>query len=89
MSKQTVSRKTAEAVLADLKTWAPQYAEHAASGPNLRDNDHEELPEGCWSIDWEEGPYEWTYDYSLQAAGAHPGLLLEPINGCILGVYPV
>lgn len=79
-----ISRTTAETILRDIRR---AYAVPAGEGgPNLRDNDHEELPEGCWSIDWEEGPYEWAYNYSTRASGR--GLLLEPINSFVLGIYP-
>lgn len=82
-----VTRKQAEAVLADIKATYASYITAPTDGPQLRTNDHEELPTGCWSIDWEEGPTDWTLDYSQARSGQ--GQLLEPINHIILGVYPV
>lgn len=85
MSKATVTRNQALAVLVEIQEEYRSYI-GASTGPTLRDNDHEELPEGCWSIDWEEGPEGWVFQYSSQHR--IPGLLLEPINHVILGVYP-
>ena len=76
-----MNRKTAEKVLAEVKAAFPAYAD--GSGPNLRDSDHEELSEGSWSIDWEDGPYEWCYEFSSKV----PGVFVEPIMSFILGVY--
>lgn len=76
-----MNRKTAEAVLAEIKT---RFAgEDFTYGPNLRDCDHEELSEGSWSIDWEDGPYEWAYGYET----AVPGVFVEPIFSFVLGVF--
>jgi hypothetical protein len=70
------------------------YAEMDAT-PTLCDNEHECLPKGCWSIFWEGGnaPEEWTYDLSnrlaenvREATGGR--VFIEPINTCILGVFP-
>ena len=54
-----VSREDAEDVLDAIKRrWPAQ--EWGLRGPNLRDHTHEELPRGCWSIDWEDGPQDWA-----------------------------
>lgn len=76
-----MNRKTAEKVLAEIK--AKYAGEDFTYGPNLRDSDHEELPEGSWSIDWEDGPYEWCYGFRSNV----PGVFTEPIMSFILGVY--
>lgn len=76
-----MNRKTAEKVVAEIKA---QFAgEDFTYGPNLRDSDHEELPEGSWSIDWEDGPYEWCYEFSSKV----PGVFTEPIYSFVLGVF--
>lgn len=87
MTKATVTRKMAVAVLTDIKETYSDYLAGASTGPTLRDNDHEELPEGCWSIDWEEGPEGWVFEFS-SVSPRYSDVLLEPINHVILGVYP-
>lgn len=77
------------AALKPSKTWAEIDAT-----PTLYGHDHEDLPVGSWSIAWEGGaPDEWTYDMSgkladrvREATGGR--VFIEPINNCILGVYP-
>lgn len=76
-----MNRKTAEKVLAEVKAAFP--GEDFTYGPNLRDSDHEELSEGSFSIDWEDGPYEWCYGFASKV----PGVFTEPIMSFILGVY--
>ena len=78
-----MNRKTAEKVLAEVKAAFPAYVNDDGSGPNLRDSDHEELSEGSFSIDWEDGPYEWCYGFT----SAVPGVFVEPIMSFVLGVY--
>ncbi|WNO25896.1 hypothetical protein SEA_ALTADENA_74 [Arthrobacter phage Altadena] len=83
-----ISRPHALAILERIRL---QYASYLAGapaedGPRLRDSDHEELREGCWSIDWEEGPYEWALDFAGEVR--LPGVLVEPINSFVLGIYP-
>lgn len=77
-------KATAEKVLAEIEA---KYAALIEAGiydrPNLRDADHEELSEGSFSIDWEEGPDEWCYDFETKV----PGVFVEPIYSFILGVY--
>lgn len=75
-----MNRKKAEKVLAEVKAKFPAYAD---TTPNLREADHEELPEGSFSIDWEDGPYEWCYSFTSEV----PGVFTEPIMSFILGVY--
>ena len=71
-----MNRKTAELVLAEVK------AKFNTEEPELFDADHEELPEGSWSIAWEPG-FEWAYGYRTEV----PGVFCEPILHCILGVH--
>jgi hypothetical protein len=70
------------------------YAEMDAT-PTLCTHEREELRPGCWSIFWEGGdaPDEWVYDESGDLARRVHALtdgrvFIEPINNCILGVYP-
>jgi hypothetical protein len=61
--------------------------------PTLCGNDHEGLPEGCWSIFWEgNAPEDWVMSDALreqvrEITGGRA--FIEPINNCILGIYPV
>lgn len=83
MAQDLVSERQAKAVLAELR-------EHfgvteATTPPVLYDNEHEDLPEGCWSIIWEDGaPEEWTYQFRTEVEGVH----VEAANTVILNVYP-
>lgn len=53
-------------------------------GPQLMDHNHEELPEGSWSICYEGGgPESWACIFQSQVPGVHT----EAILGCILAVY--
>lgn len=79
-----ISRKTAEAIRADIAEHFREGREDL--GPNLRAHDHEELPEGCWSIDWEGGPEDWAIRYADKVR--RTDILLEPIYSFILGLYP-
>lgn len=61
--------------------------------PTLTDHTHEGLSKGSWSIFWEGAVEEWTYDASgklaervRKATGGR--VFIEPINTCILGVFP-
>lgn len=84
-----VTRKQAENVLRDIMI---SYKIHDldspwnGSSPTLRDNEHEGLNPGSWSIDWEEGPDGWAYDYSMN--NYPEPVYCEAILGCILGVHP-
>jgi hypothetical protein len=78
-----VARKTPEA-----KT----YAEMDAT-PTLCDSDHEQLPKGCWSIFWEgsNAPEYWVDSDNLRqevAKVTEGRVSIEPINNCILGIFP-
>lgn len=57
--------------------------------PKLYDHEHEELPEGAWSIAWEGGtPEDWTIQFGEVAfLNPIPGVFVEPINNCILAVF--
>lgn len=78
-----MNRNKAEKVLAEVRAAFPAYIDAGVDGPNLRDSDHEELSEGSWSIDWEDGPYEWCYEFTSKV----PGVFVEPIMSFVLGVY--
>ena len=78
-----MKKETALKVLAEVREKYFQYIELGWSKPNLRDHTHEELSEGSWSIDWEDGPSEWCYGYRTQV----PGVFVEPIMSFVLGVF--
>jgi hypothetical protein len=68
------------------------YAEMDAT-PTLCDHEHEELRPGSWSIFWEGGnaPDEWVFSEKLAEnvrRVTDNRVFIEPINGCVLGVYP-
>jgi hypothetical protein len=77
-----MNRKTAEKVLAEVQKYV---GEDGPNGPLLMDHNHEELSEGSWSICYEGGggPENWTYHFRTEV----PGVFVEPIMSCILGVY--
>lgn len=83
-----VSKKQAEAVLDAIKTRWPEADGWwvGMDGPTLRDADHEEQPEGCWSIAWEGAPEDWVHYASLEIKV--PGVFLEPMTSWCLGLYP-
>lgn len=70
---------------------AKTYAEMDAT-PTLCDHEHEGLRPGCWSIFWEgNAPENWVFSDALRDAvrAATDGrVFIEPINNCILGIYP-
>jgi hypothetical protein len=47
------------------------------------DHNHEELPEGSWSICFEGGMDQWAGRFQTKVPGVHT----EAILGCILGVF--
>lgn len=70
-----MNRKTAEKVLAEVK------ARYGADDAALYDADHEELPDGAWSIAWEGDSWTTTFETTV------PGVFVEPINHVILAIY--
>jgi hypothetical protein len=71
---------------------AKSYADMDAT-PTLCDHKHENLSKGSWSIFWEGGnaPDEWVFSEQLaeNVRKATEGrVFIEPINSCILGVFP-
>lgn len=79
-----VTRRQAEQALAAIVAHFPGYeGEHA----NLRDHHHEQLPHGCWSIDWEDGALDgWAME--LSEVPMPTGVWVDAINGCIAAVLP-
>lgn len=77
-----VTKTQANAVLAEVKEMASQFG--ASDAATLRDHHHEELRPGCWSIDLEGGSEDWAYTFVTKV----PGVYVEAINHCIIGVYP-
>ena len=78
-----MKKETALKVLEEVRAYVgdsdPEY------GPKLMDHNHEELSEGSWSICYEGGggPEDWAYFFESKV----PGVFVEPINTCILGVH--
>lgn len=78
-----ITRQQAEEVRAAIKQ---QWPDHDGE-PTLRGHEHEQLRPGCWSIDWDGGPYDWpmhafqthtdeeTYWLALEAGAPHEGAL--------------
>lgn len=58
----------------------------------FRDHTHEDLSPGAWSLACEGSlPPDWAVEVSgapeVRAEMKHLVVFLEPINGCILGIY--
>lgn len=87
--KQEVSRQEAEQVLRAIKDrWPETEGWSHVDGPTLRDADHEEQPDGCWSIAWEGAPEDWAMKASYEFRNLVPGVFLEPMYSWCLGVFP-
>jgi hypothetical protein len=87
MFKTAVSKEQAEQVVQAIKENWPMYVvDFSGDGPTLYPHDHEELPEGCWSIAWEGGPEDWSWRASMEVRVS--GVFLEPIASWCLGVFP-
>jgi photosystem II stability/assembly factor-like uncharacterized protein len=61
--------------------------------PTVFDGEHESLAEEAKVLWWEEGPDGWAPRFTErvftgQVAGVPPGVLLEPVNGLCLALYP-
>lgn len=80
-----VSRETAEDVLEWVKGhWPGSEGWSQIDGPVLYAHDHEELPDGCWSIAWEGGPEDWVY----KVQHGRKDVFVEAIASWCLGIYP-
>jgi hypothetical protein len=79
-----ITRKQAEKVLQDIRERFSD--DDMSTGPNLRDSQHEGLPSGSWSIDWEDNGWDWAIAYSNNHSSK--SVFVEPINGYTLGIYP-
>jgi hypothetical protein len=87
---KVVTKEQAEAVLKAIKERWPETQYSHIDGPTLRDADHEEQPEGCWSIAWEGAPEDWV-DHASGLWGDPikvSGVFLEPMASWCLGLYP-
>ena len=72
-----MNKRTANKVLAEVK------ATFGDEGQTLYDADHEGLSKGSFSIAWEGGPENWTYDFTTTV----PGVFVEAMNHWSLAVY--
>jgi hypothetical protein len=84
--KPEVSKEQAEQVLQVVR-------EHIGfsdpvEGPQLYPAEHEEMPDGCWSIAYEgwTGDTPWTYDVPAEKLPA--GVYVEAMYHWCLGVFP-
>lgn len=87
----TVTKRQQQQVLAAVKEQFKVWVE-AGYEPKLMDYD------GTPSVVWEEGPYDWTmltgggveeeFGFRVPAGNYPEGVFLEPLNGCVLGLYP-
>lgn len=89
---KVVNEIHARRVLGYVREFLAQGDDLRRYGPTLRSHEHEGLPEGCWSIDF-EGDYDWTIRFSeAHFEGKFPkiddSVFIEPINGWLLGIYP-
>lgn len=89
MSKNTVSRDQANVVLQAIHD---TYDIKPGNEPILREHDHEGLPPGCWSIDWEHGGPTWNHSFSAEfdfpfGFEGH-GEVVKPIGPYAIGIFP-
>lgn len=94
MSKTGLTRAHAEMAAAMIKGYFGGFGEMGDDQFFIADHEHEGLTEGAWSIACEGHlPVEWTVQFSweesVRKALAAFGMWAEPINGCILAIYPV
>lgn len=82
MSK--VTRKQAEKVLEALHNKYPSSLGNAV----IHDAEHEEMPEGTWSIAWEGGDEDWDQFFSEEWNGQNSKIFVEPRNHWSVGIYP-
>lgn len=57
-----VTKAKAQRVLEAVKTRYPEYA--SITQPLLFPGSHEGMSDDSWVISWEEGPYEWAYNFT-------------------------
>jgi hypothetical protein len=91
-----ISRELAETALDAIKVQFANYIEEGY-GPKLVEAWTES---GHWAICWEEGVYEWTIlavhgghdiqfgDEVPEAQDFPSKVFAEPVNACVLGLYP-
>lgn len=75
-----MNKATATKVLKEVQAYVGDKGEF---GPKLYNHTHEDLKPGQWSIAYEGGEYEWTYNFLTKT----PGVFVEPYNNCILYVF--
>jgi hypothetical protein len=76
-----MNKRTALKVLAEVQAYV---GDNSDNGPKLYGADHEGLSRGSWSIAYEGGgPESWACSFESKV----PGVFVEPILGCILGVF--
>lgn len=89
MSRNTVSRETAEVVFHAIHQ---TYNVKPRSGPHLRGPEYEKLPPGGWSIDWEHGGRTWNQNFSaefgLPAGCGGSDVVIKPIGPHSIGIFP-
>lgn len=78
-----MNKRTANKVLAELEATHAEFIAAGFGRPTLRDADHEGLPKGSFSIDWELGPENWSSSFFCTV----PGVYVEAINHWLMGVY--
>lgn len=79
-----IAREQAEQVVAKLqKKFKKNYHDHNPF--SIRDHNHEGLPEGSWSIDWEGEVPDWAFKVKENIV---PGVHVEALEPWCLAVYP-
>lgn len=70
-----VTKKQAKKVLAALVKQHPWCKEDWASEPQLREDDNGwtdgKTTRSGWFIFWEEGPYDWSFDFEYDEDGIY------------------
>lgn len=87
-AQDRVTRRQAEAVVAEIKKQFPAEAGWDHSQIHLRDHTHEELPRGRWSVDWEGQGFVCPEEWAVKFRTSVPGVGVEPIKSFVLLIYP-
>lgn len=68
--------------------WLVRKCGDAGAELNCWAFDHEEQAPGSWALTSEGYLHDWAIAAADELQGQVAGVFLEPILGCILGVYP-
>lgn len=78
MSRKSITRKDAEKVVAAIKAQRSAWVEEGY-GPHLLE-DFDDQP---FVIVWEEGPYQWTYDFPFGGVDEEFGTTIKDVSAML------